>query len=781
MAHRLQCDTNVVPDFKPLEHQQVAIDHFENSDNRGFLLYHAMGSGKCVVPTTTVTTVSGNFTIKELWDNTTGELSNDDVGTWKTLNPQINVPTFDGKSMYNEVVPRLYRQLIDEDIVCVKLSNGVIIKMTRAHKILTSRGYTNDLYITDIVQCVNPQNEILKKTFIVSITTERYQGYVYDLEVSNTHNYVANGIITHNTCSMYRSVENYVLKHPLKPATYRYVTNLQWRPGDPEETKVYQEMATLPVYMTIFVFLPASLLGTHKHEYCKVCGVDPLGFSGRYNFYAYNAGIHLVRAIENISLDNSVIIVDEVQTLLNGKRNDSATVSYLYDKILRSHNSKILLLSGTPIFNDYSFVLLINLISKRTINVGEADFTENFATNDEAIYKACKGLISYVPQDESLFPEVLPEKMDKVFMSDKQYAYYKTQREVERNWTRGKMIEDKKGDKKAESSYVLNVRVLSRRACNYVYPHKIEDEIAKSEKHKAPSDRKQTWLNYNTILPYIKDMDDIPTNQRSAYDSLKYDNPKMYLLFRRLLTLPGKHMVFGWTLTNRGLFMIEQLLINCGISPLLYTGVGNEKDKTRVLETFNRADNINGDVHKVILISVAGAMGITLLEVRHVHIFEASPNEFISVQAIGRAIRTNSHARLPLRDRNVQVYRYLTCLTAYQKHDIGEELSSEELIFQRGMERKRLVEHILDIMKYSAIDCNRSYNRKINDKCHEYTNEVEEHGSAGGGRRRPRVIMNTIVPQVATATRVEKEDVPIILDLEIEEQDMNPDDMEVLE
>lgn len=34
-----------------------------------------------------------------------------------------------------------------------------------------------------------------------SYTTEHYDGYVYDLEVPETHNYVANGIICHNTCA----------------------------------------------------------------------------------------------------------------------------------------------------------------------------------------------------------------------------------------------------------------------------------------------------------------------------------------------------------------------------------------------------------------------------------------------------------------------------------------------------------------------------------------------------------------------------------------------------
>ena len=62
------------------------------------------------------------------------------------------------------------------------------------------------------------------------------------------------------------------------------------------------------------------------------------------------------------------------------------------------------------------------------------------------------------------------------------------------------------------------------------------------------------------------------------------------------------------------------------------------------------------------IISSAGAEGISLTCVRQVHIFEPYWNYVRLDQVLGRAIRMRSHNALPKSERNVEQYLYLSIL-----------------------------------------------------------------------------------------------------------------------
>ena len=69
--------------------------------------------------------------------------------------------------------------------------------------------------------------------------------------------------------------------------------------------------------------------------------------------------------------------------------------------------------------------------------------------------------------------------------------------------------------------------------------------------------------------------------------------------------------------------------------------------------------NLRGDIIKLIMISKAGAEGISLYNVRYVHIMEPYWHAVRVDQVIGRARRINSHAQLPESERNIKVFSYL--------------------------------------------------------------------------------------------------------------------------
>ena len=80
---------------------------------------------------------------------------------------------------------------------------------------------------------------------------------------------------------------------------------------------------------------------------------------------------------------------------------------------------------------------------------------------------------------------------------------------------------------------------------------------------------------------------------------------------------------------------------------LLPDGIKNKVQK--------RGSNIYGNNIKIIMLSPAGAEGISLFNIRQVHLLEPYWHNVRNKQVIGRAIRYKSHEALPVDKRNVEV------------------------------------------------------------------------------------------------------------------------------
>ena len=79
-----------------------------------------------------------------------------------------------------------------------------------------------------------------------------------------------------------------------------------------------------------------------------------------------------------------------------------------------------------------------------------------------------------------------------------------------------------------------------------------------------------------------------------------------------------------------------------------------------VEKLYNKIENIEGKVVKYILIAGAGSEGISLRNVRQIHIMEPFWNETRIMQLVGRAIRQCYHKDLPMEERIVDIFKYQT-------------------------------------------------------------------------------------------------------------------------
>ena len=129
---------------------------------------------------------------------------------------------------------------------------------------------------------------------------------------------------------------------------------------------------------------------------------------------------------------------------------------------------------------------------------------------------------------------------------------------------------------------------------------------------------------------------------------------------------------------------------------------------------FEGPTNKKGDICKVIGITGAGAEGLSLKNVRSVHIMEPFWNPVRTDQVKGRAVRICSHSELPVEDRTVEVFTYVSIVSQemISKRIVDESfmlqdggLTSDQYILNISQRKKAVSDDLLRVMKQSAVDC----------------------------------------------------------------------------
>ena len=89
--------------------------------------------------------------------------------------------------------------------------------------------------------------------------------------------------------------------------------------------------------------------------------------------------------------------------------------------------------------------------------------------------------------------------------------------------------------------------------------------------------------------------------------------------------------------------------------------------RSDVVRRFN-APMDDPEKYRAIILTDAGSEGLNLLDARHVHVMEPQFNRSRVEQAIARAIRKDSHVRLPPEERTVTVHEHF-CVMPTSRED----------------------------------------------------------------------------------------------------------------
>jgi hypothetical protein len=260
-------------------------------------------------------------------------------------------------------------------------------------------------------------------------------------------------------------------------------------------------------------------------------------------------------------------------------------------------------------------------------------------------------------------------------------------------------------------------------------------------------------------------------------------SPKLDQILRKLAVSPGPNLVYSQFKTVEGLGVLglalkangyEEIKItgpdenlqltaeskasiakgpDAGVKRFItFSGDGSKENKTATLLLFNSRLNdlpreiqrvfqesgwdvnhkyLHGEVCKVIGITGAGAEGISLRNVRQVHIMEPYWNKVRLEQVKGRAVRICSHMDLPMEERKVEIYTYIAKFSDSQLSAVGTDridpliamtdsevitdpltgrktervYTSDQMVYNVSVRKEKINQSLLSVLKEVAVDC----------------------------------------------------------------------------
>ncbi|AYV79674.1 MAG: SNF2-like helicase, partial [Faunusvirus sp.] len=427
-------------DFE-LRGPQAFISNFINPDTpyRGLLIFHGVGTGKCVLPGTEIVINKIRVAIESIWQKYHCDIVNDDIGEWASTSEQLKTHCYaeSAKCLVEYRISKLYRQFVNESVNKIVLEDRSL-NLTKKHKILTHAGWTNNYKIGDeIAVKIDYKIEWMK---IVDIEHYKYTGYVYDLEIPKHHNYIANDIITHNTCAAIAVAEKF------KSMVKKYNTKIYVLTSGPiikDNWKKEILTCTGETYKKEFMTQQGYILDKEEQDrinksainaalqyykimsyrsfYRKVLGekvTEKKEVDGKMKIIHRKTDTGEIErdiAVDKIeNLNNTLIIADEAHNLTGNQQGEA-----LLKVIKNSKNLKILLLTATPMKNYADDIVdLINFVRPPTHpmirdKIFTADKNHTMSLRPEGLEYFKRMTNGYVSYFRGANPLIFAERVDK--------------------------------------------------------------------------------------------------------------------------------------------------------------------------------------------------------------------------------------------------------------------------------------------------------------------------------------------------------------------------------
>ena len=413
-----------------------------------------------------------------------------------------------------------------------------------------------------------------------------------------------------------------------------------------------------------------------------------------YEVHSYNKFVELYNE-GSINLKHKVLIVDEVQNMVSeGGLFYETLHKAIKQAKTKKDNLRTILLSATPIFDKpHEIALTLNLLNlDEELPTGknfENMFIEQKMKGDKMYYdiknvdylkKIIRGRVSYYRGAPSyVFPQ-LNMHVVKCKMESFQYRSYLTVSSAE---TLGKLSYKTK-QKIFQSGEIMelpnNFHLGTRIISNIAFPN-----LNVSEK------------GYDSL------------NNKNVKQKLKSYSIKFYKILKKVKRSKGPIFIFSNFKEYGGIKSLMKVLEENGYCNYDENGTGKNRFavwssdvkpslREEIRNVYNRKENFNGSLIKIILGSPSMKEGVSLFRVRQIHILEPYWNEARLDQVIGRGVRFCSHKDLDKDSRNVDVYLYIA-----MHNEIKETV--DQYIYKLACQKTLLISKFIKVLKEAAVDC----------------------------------------------------------------------------
>lgn len=423
-----------------------------------------------------------------------------------------------------------------------------------------------------------------------------------------------------------------------------------------------------------------------------------------YEFSTYKKFTNMVESGTITDFSNTVVIVDEAHNVTN-----NTIYIALLKTLQKSYNYKLVLLTATPMADNSKEILDIsNLLNASNPELQFPSVKEMARSGmieslklDNPIIKGeiikltdaamqtlesrLDGKVSYMSENIDTNPKLIHKGvmiLDKIrivecVMSNYQYSVYKTALAIDTGLTDTTTTTTTNVDEDKQNSLYKN----STDASTIVFPG---NKFGKAG--FTSSDAKRAFRN----LPKY---------------ACKLDKMLGYL------SNTGTHFIYSNFVTFGGTEAIKMALLQNGYRE--FQSIGDQtkphfvilssqmstSKKDRFRSIFNSPQNKDGSIIKILIGSPLMAEGLTLRNVRNVHILEPFWNMTRIKQVIGRAARNHSHDNLDENERYVNVYKY----AAVHPTPTSFYIDKEKYIL--SITKDVVIKNIERLLKRISFDC----------------------------------------------------------------------------
>lgn len=671
-----------------LRHQKIVSRFMNgNTDYESLLLYHGLGTGKCVHPesvvcisdTTEIDTMYP-ITMRDLWEKYESSLIENDIDNpnayWLTIPVNLYINSINTNANHSCVgkIDKMYKQYIKDEPICTIIFNDqTSLTCTFRHQLYTKHGgFTNIYDVGDIILGKNGFEYQITQIYI-----HAYTGWVYDLEINTHHSYLVNNIFTHNTCS------SIAISEKLHESKAIRKTLVLTRGGALEKQYAEQlvNVCTIPANKYKDPDYAKLNEETNARRSKKLYG----------KFYEFDSYIKFVKRLQklrkqapntaeyykkiNSVFDGYLFIIDEAHNIRPNFDDKMDIYKELHDLFHHIDSKRILLLSGTPIKDKvYDVAYLMNLL----------------LPNDQQLPTGKAFLQKYIDPETNLFKEESIDELRRYFLGRTSFfrANFESITQIHMGEIVGK-LKFLKIDPSYMSEYQTSVYAKALEMDTQLGKKKTGEGgggslFSNSRQASLCVDNQGNWgtkINIDSIIQEIRgkktDLDKIKIIEKY---SAKYAN----ILFS-VINSPNQNVfIYNTFVKGSGIHVFKKFLEEFGYKRsegnetkpgLRFAVITNELSnpiKTmRILKLFNSDKNVNGEYIQIIIGSKVANEGLTLKNVRQAHVVAPFWNFTDIEQAIARTIRLNSHQALINTNQPANISIYMHAAIPNQKNKIN--------------------------------------------------------------------------------------------------------------